>query len=137
MKDKKIIVAVIVGLVLISGIVIASKSSDEMDMSDSNQSMNTEQTMTEQMAEPGTIIMDNLAFMQREVSIKKGETITWRNEDTAAHNVIFDDSKLGEVEDSKLINQGEELKFTFNETGEFTYYCGPHPFMKAKVTVTE
>jgi plastocyanin len=37
--------------------------------------------------------------------------------------------------DSEFLNTGASFSFTFDEVGEFEYYCLPHPWMRAKVIV--
>ncbi|MEO5691376.1 MAG: plastocyanin/azurin family copper-binding protein [Candidatus Saccharimonadales bacterium] len=140
MNKSSVISIAIVTLVIVGLGVFAvnrnnSGSNDmgSMNMDNKNSSNNSD-TM---MVAPNTVVMDDLEFEQKEITVKKGTTVTWKNQDTAKHNVIFDDDSVGKVEDSKLIGNGEELKFTFDKSGEFTYFCEPHPFMKAKVIVTE
>jgi plastocyanin len=42
------------------------------------------------------------------------------------------------VWDSPKLGLGQQFSFTFNEAGEFQYFCIPHPtFMVATITVVE
>ncbi len=133
---KKAVIAIVAVIILAGGAFALFMGGDDdtsdMNMDGADSSMNSSET-----APANTVIIDNLMFQQKEITVKKGTMVTWKNEDTAKHNVIFDDTSLGEVEGGKLISQGEELKFTFDKAGEFNYTCDPHPFMKAKVIVTE
>lgn len=130
------IIGVAVVIIAIGAFALLNRGSGDMaGMEMADNSGNTSENS--EMAAPNTVIIDKLDFQQKEITVKKGSVVTWKNQDTAKHNVVFDDAAVGEVEDSKLIGSGEELKFTFNETGEFPYSCSPHPFMKAKVIVTE
>ena len=36
-----------------------------------------------------------------------------------------------------MLAQGDSWSYTFDEAGEFDYYCLPHPFMTATVVVEE
>lgn len=40
-------------------------------------------------------------------------------------------------EASELLSQGDTTSFVFNETGEFSIFCEPHPVMKMTVIVEE
>jgi plastocyanin len=37
--------------------------------------------------------------------------------------------------DSGFLATGDSFSFTFDQAGEFEYYCLPHPWMRAKVVV--
>lgn len=78
----------------------------------------------------------NFDFAPKNIVVKKGDTVTWTNQDTARHNVEFTSGSL-EGEKSPLLSKSESYQFTFNETGTFDYICSPHPYMKATVTVEE
>lgn len=67
-----------------------------------------------------------------DVEVEPGETVEWDNAGDQPHTVTFDD----EV-DSLEIDPGEAWARTFDETGEFAYYCTIHPEeMEGTVTVT-
>lgn len=137
---KNILIAVVVVVLLGLGAVVIGSGSDKTDNGMQNMDMSRMEPSSNQRSEPAaanTVIIDSLDFQQKEITVKKGDTVTWKNEDTARHNVVFDDESVGEVENSQLIGKGEELQFTFDKTGEFSYFCSPHPFMKAKIIVTE
>lgn len=67
------------------------------------------------------------------LEIKVGDTVTWTNDDDMMHSVTAADESF----DSGLFDSGETFSYTFTEPGEFEYYCLPHPWMRAKVIVTE
>ena len=78
-------------------------------------------TVTVKMGSDG----GQLVFAPKVVTIKVGDTIKWVNNKAFPHNVVFD----GHVELShkKLAQKPKaELESTFNEAGEFSYYCSPH-----------
>ena len=80
-------------------------------------------------ANGNTVIIQDFKFQPAEITIKKGETITWTNNDSAKHTATCD------TFDSGLLAKGESFSYTFNETGTFDYICTPHPYMKGKVQV--
>ena len=131
MKKSSVIGIVVVMIVVLGlGAFALSGQKSNKDTAANNKASTT-------TAAPNTVIIDNLDFQQKEITVKKGSTVTWKNMDTAKHNIIFDNKTVGAVEDNKLIGAGEELRFIFNTAGEFSYFCEPHPFMKAKIIVTE
>ncbi len=139
--NKSSVIGVVILVVAILGLgifALGDNNSDSDDMGSMNmKSKSSDKNSDSKMVAPNTVVIDNLDFQQKEITVKKGETVTWKNQDTAKHNVVFDDSSVGTVENSKLVGNGEELKFTFDKAGEFSYFCSPHPFMKAKIIVTE
>jgi plastocyanin len=71
-------------------------------------------------------------FSQQEITIKKGDTITFRNNDTVAHNIMTT-SPSGGRENSGVQLPDESVTITFGEAGEYTVLCGIHPKMKMTV----
>lgn len=86
------------------------------------------QTAT-QVAEKNIVTIQNFKFKPAEITIQKGETITWINEDSITHTVT------GTVFNSGPLGKGKSFKHIFNETGTFEYSCTPHPYMQGKVIV--
>ena len=80
-----------------------------------------------------TVSMQNFAFGPAEITIKKGDTVKWKNLDSVAHTVTSDNGKF----DSGMLSQNASWSRTFNEAGTFEYHCTPHPNMKAKIIVQE
>jgi plastocyanin len=73
-----------------------------------------------------------LKFEPDMLTIKAGDTVKWVNNKLAPHNVVFDSSKVDESVATKmshkslLFSPGESFESTFNEPGEYAYYCEPH-----------
>jgi plastocyanin len=82
-----------------------------------------------------TITQKGRVFSSDEVSIKKGETLTFLNDDSVPHN-IMSTSKGNEF---NLGSQppGSSTDVTFKEPGEMLVFCAIHPRMKMIVKVTE
>jgi len=79
----------------------------------------------------------NQCYIPADVTINVGETVTWSNDDTAAHTVTSGmpaDGPDGNF-DSSLFMAGATFSHTFEEVGEFDYYCMVHPWMTGKVQV--
>lgn len=64
--------------------------------------------------------------------VKVGTTVTWTNTDAGMmHTVTAVDGSF----DSGFLSEGDTWSYTFDQPGEFEYYCMPHPWMRAKVVV--
>lgn len=75
-------------------------------------------------------------YTPNRITVKKGTTVTWTNQDSIEHNIAPDDVSSG-FAGSELLGRGESYSFTFEETGTFNYHCTPHPFMTGVVEVVE
>lgn len=79
------------------------------------------------------ISIRNFAYTPSNIQVAVGTTVTWTNSDTAPHSVTF---KNG-TKDSGLLRQGQSFSYTFTTPGTYDYYCTVHPYMVARVIVTE
>jgi plastocyanin len=70
-------------------------------------------------------------FAPGEITVPAGTTITFANEDSAAHTATADDSSF----DTEELGKGDAAKATFDDPGTYTYYCRFHVFMKGSVVV--
>ncbi|AJM92075.1 plastocyanin/azurin family copper-binding protein [Nitrosopumilus piranensis] len=79
----------------------------------------------------------NECYLPYEVTVAVGTTVTWSNDDTAAHTVTSGNVNSGPtgVFDSGLFMSGATFDFTFNEAGAFDYFCMVHPWMTGIVHV--
>lgn len=84
-----------------------------------------------------TVDIDKMAYSEKETKIKVGESVTWTNKDGMAHNVHLRQgpAKGKPYAQGKMLNTGDSYTLKFNEAGEYSYVCTPHPMMKAKVIV--
>jgi plastocyanin len=82
-----------------------------------------------------TITQKGRAFSSEEVAIKKGDALTFLNDDSVPHN-IMSTSKRNEF---NLGSQapGSATDVTFKESGDVLVICAIHPRMKMMVKVTE
>jgi plastocyanin len=75
------------------------------------------------------VTIKNFAFSPSALTIKKGTTVTWTNEDSVPHTIKSDTFNSG------TLNTGNKFQFTFSSTGTFDYSCGIHPQMSGKIIV--
>ena len=64
----------------------------------------------------------NFLFGTGPLTVKVGTTVTWVNDDSAAHTATAD-NKLW---DSGVLQKGQSFSFTFKQAGQFPYYCTLH-----------
>jgi len=80
-----------------------------------------------------TFNIHNMAFPAK-ITVKKGTTIKWFNQDGYAHTVTSDD---GTTFDSGNMDAGATFSYTANTVGTFDYHCKVHANMKGILVVTE
>jgi plastocyanin len=82
--------------------------------------------------EAHTVVQKGRAFRPAEVSINRGESLTFTNDDEFIHQ-IYSEGAGGFDSDEK--NPGENITETFTEPGTFEVHCHIHPKMKLVVHV--
>jgi plastocyanin len=76
-------------------------------------------------------------YMPSTVTIGAGGTVTWTNDDTAAHTVTSGTPTDGPdgTFDSSIVMAGKTFEHTFDDSGEYDYFCIVHPWMTGNVIV--
>ncbi len=74
-------------------------------------------------------------FIPQEITIKRGQTIHWLNQEKRQYHSIWFEAS-GE-EEPDYIFPDESYQREFKQVGSFPYRCGPHPKMTGIVHVTE
>ena len=74
------------------------------------------------------VIIKNKSYMPQSLTVAKGDTVTWINNDPIDHTVtsgtpgnpsgLFDSGKIG---------PNQTFSFVFDSTGNFAYYCKVDP----------
>jgi plastocyanin len=93
----------------------------------------------------GSSSLTDDAYIPNPVEVNVGATVTWINDDFTTHTATSGDSGSGSTgifggsEDSPEIigPEGDTQSYTFDEAGEFPYYCTLHPSMVGTVVVAE
>src|SRR5580693_1007951 len=78
------------------------------------------------------VSIDNFAFTPKELTVKAGTTIVFRNRDDIPHSVV---GSTGEFH-SKALDTDDSFSFTFTKAGTYDYSCGLHPRMQGMIVVT-
>ena len=79
----------------------------------------------------------NACYLPQDITISTGDTVQWDNVDNAAHTVTGGSPADGPsgVFDSSLLMAGLDYSFTFDDAGNYDYFCMVHPWMVGSVTV--
>ena len=80
----------------------------------------------------------NECFVPASVTVHPGDTITWSNDDTAAHTVTSGTAADGPDGnfDSSLFMAGTTFSHKFDTLGNYPYFCMVHPWMTGNVLNT-
>lgn len=115
---KKISLVFIGALIVLLAVLPGCSSSNSPATSPSNKATGA-----------NSITIQGFAFSPEVLTINKGETVTWTNNDSAVHNVV------GGILKSNDLAKGQTFSYTFSETGTFDYICTHHSSMKGKIIV--
>ena len=125
---KKILAVLLIIVISAALLIYLSKSKTEIVEEAEQINIQTE-TLQPAIGE-NVVYLSGFKFVPETISIKKGDTVKWINQDTASHDV-----KIGEIVTSPIMKKGESFSHVFNDAGEFNYICGLHPAMKGKIIV--
>ena len=78
------------------------------------------------------VAMKNIQFMPSNLTVAKGTTVIWTNNDQVDHTVTANDGSF----DSGNVSPGHTYKYTFNKAGVVNYYCKIHLSLGMKGTIT-
>ncbi len=76
-----------------------------------------------------SISIENFTFNPTPLTIKKGSTVTWTNDDPAPHQI------KSTTFNSNQLFTGQTFSFTFDTVGTYDYSCAIHPSMLGKIVV--
>ena len=133
---KKIIIVGIIGFAILLGITMSfSNNSVEENNDETTLVIKGDVVMPTKVSRPGCEI-DDRCYVPSLILTKKGNSVTWVNEDSAFHSVTsgFYGSPT-ELFDSGHLDPFESFTFTFDEVGDYDYFCTLHPWMEGLVTV--
>lgn len=89
--------------------------------------------MAARAEDTATVTVDHHAFAPKELRVKAGTRVVWRNVDSTPHNVVSTDTP--KVFRSRIMNTNDSYEFTFANAGTYGYYCALHPQMVGTVIV--
>jgi plastocyanin len=87
------------------------------------------------LKKPRSMAQRDKSFVPRMITVTKGSTVDFPNEDKFFHNVFS--LSDGNTFDLGLYRAGESKSVTFDKTGVVDVYCNIHPNMWAQILVLE
>jgi len=87
------------------------------------------------LAAEKTISQKGKQFSEKELTIKKGDTLVFVNDDNIAHNVMS--RSAGNTFNLGSQMPGKSTPVTFDKGGDIEVICAIHPGMKMMVKVTD
>ena len=140
---KRMLISIVILLLLVAGYFIFPESAEKVKNTynkltgftirggiNDTPLINTSEIYTSPVT--NNITIKRYEFIPETLTIKQGDSVTWTNKDSARHTVTSDtESEL----DSDLLSKDNTYVHVFNEKGEFSYHCKPHPYMTGKIIV--
>ncbi len=85
---------------------------------------------------PPAVTIQGYKFHPAALTVPRGTTVTWTNQDSVSHTSTSDTSGLWDS--GQIAGTGGTFIFTFNlAPGTYNYHCSNHPFMPhGSITVT-
>jgi plastocyanin len=88
--------------------------------------------LTPAFAATKAVDITSKGFAPNKVTIPFGDTVTWTNKDTVAHQVVADGATFTS---SPMLQTGQSYSFTFTKSGVFRYHDGVRTTRRGTVTV--
>lgn len=125
----------LIGVVLFTMVSVAGCSQSTNNSNSSNSTPPKDSTTPSTKTTPpkstssNAVSIENMAFSPDSLTVKKGTTVKWTNNDSTTHTVT------GDSFDSGDLAPGKTFEHTFDKTGTFSYHCSIHSSMTGDVTV--
>lgn len=135
----KKVLPIVIGLVVIGAVVAAviakqhNSSTPSTTTTPTSSSAGSAASSTQPVSTNSVSIKD-LMFSPESITVKKGTTVTWTNQDNTSHTITADS---GTGPDSGTLANGKSYSFTYDTAGTFAYHCNFHSDMHGTVVVTE
>jgi plastocyanin len=83
----------------------------------------------------GAFSIKGFAFNPGQLSVTKGATVTWTNNDGTTHTVTSGVPGTPSGKFDQHVEPGATFTFTFTDAGTYDFFCNIHTSMKATVLV--
>lgn len=83
----------------------------------------------------GSISIKGFAFNPAQLSVNKGASVTWTNDDGTTHTVTSGVPGTPSGKFDQRVESGKTFTFTFTDAGTYDFFCSIHNSMKATVLV--
>jgi plastocyanin len=82
------------------------------------------------------VIVKLFTYKPKALEVPVGTTVVWTNGDAIEHSVTNGTpDKPGNAFDSGFFTKGQSYSFTFDQPGEYTYFCKRHNSMTGVIKV--
>jgi len=119
MKNKLLVIILLIAFLALSGCTDKEIAQD----TDSNASAEDVKYID--------IYIDDYAFHPQSLTISRGDTVRWTNNDSVAYIV------KSSAFQSPTLTKGMTFTYTFNERKTYNYYLATHPYKKSGIIVVE
>lgn len=82
-------------------------------------------------AASGSVTIADFSFSPGSLTINPGDTVTWVNNGPTPHSATANNGSFN----TGILKAGQSASHTFDQAGTYSYYCQPHPYMKATIVV--
>jgi plastocyanin len=115
----------------------SSASAEESAEASTAESMEESAEASEGGGEGQTVTLTGFAFDTDEITVSAGDTVTFVNEDSAAHTVTegVDGNAADDASFDEQVAAGESVEVTFDEAGDVNVTCLFHSQMNMVVHV--
>ena len=110
----------------------AQSAPDEQAAEPKAKQRRSEEPQKLQAAASQTVSIKDFSFAPKSVTVSVGDSVSWTNTGDEVHTATARDGSF----DTGNIASGGSGSATFRKAGTFSYFCEPHPFMTASVTVS-
>ena len=136
MKNSGIVAAVVIVLLLgIYAMIHRSNKVVSPGVTSSATPVSVDSNQANQ-ASPHQVVIQGMAFAPTTITVKKGDAVSWVNNDATPHTVTADQSSIN-APASGSIGFNQTYVFTFSTPGTYIYHCQFHANMTGTVVVTE
>ncbi|NIP62203.1 MAG: hypothetical protein GWN01_16180 [Nitrosopumilaceae archaeon] len=131
---KKIIVpGIAFTIIVISISLLINNNQEQPEVLEGESSIDV--MMPTKSSRPGCEDTDS-CYIPSTIKISAGESVTWKNSDSAFHSVTSGSYDLPDGRfDSGHMDPSQTFTVTFDEAGIHDYFCKLHPWMKGQVVV--
>lgn len=81
-----------------------------------------------------TVSITKAGFVPATVTIPNGDSVTWKNNDSTTHQIVFDN---GSLSSTRVLSPGESATRIFPDAGTFAYHDASNTVFKGAVNVQE
>ena len=132
--DKQTALGFIVIVLLIVGVafLIVSHMKQPLQPTPYKTPNNTNHETIQNESKTYPVNIQNLTFSPFEITINKGDIITWNNKDDSLHTITSDS---GRELNSPVLKKDEMFTHKFDIPGIYNYHCEIRPNMKCRIIV--